>query len=222
MKLQIDRPLDVFQATFLGRDPPKAVWYPYDPRFPSPDRCSCAVLAVANSSLQALFDIVILAFPVWFFRKLMLTRRIKLGLMFIYALAFFSLVATLIRLAQSVQYLLIDDFLEQRETLMIFSVWTVVETNTALICANLPALSAFFKWAYRKQTSRGKQSYPSGSEAPLARKAWWGVSRQPEATGPEMTGAWTSYGSGQDPRTFLKSTQFDSGGPSLHLPIQNP
>lgn len=209
-------------ATFLGRDPPKAVWYPYDPRFPSPDRCSCAVLAVANSSLQALFDIVILAFPVWFFRKLMLTRRIKLGLMFIYALAFFSLVATLIRLAQSVQYLLIDDFLEQRETLMIFSVWTVVETNTALICANLPALSAFFKWAYRKQTSRGKQSYPSGSEAPLARKAWWGVSRQPEATGPEMTGAWTSYGSGQDPRTFLKSTQFDSGGPSLHLPIQNP
>ena len=151
-----------------------------------------------------------------------LTALIAVGLIFIYALAFFSLVATLIRLGQSVEYLLIDDFLEQRETLMIFSVWTVVETNTALICANLPALSAFFKWAYHKQTSRGKQSYPSGSEAPLARKAWWGVSKQPEATGPEMTGQWTSYGSGQDPRTFLKSTQFDSGGPSLHLPLQNP
>ncbi len=76
------------------------------------------------------------------------------GLFVVYFLGLFTLGTTAVRLAQSVRYRQMDSFLEKRENLIVFSVWSVVEANTALICANLPALSSLFKWAFTRSKSR--------------------------------------------------------------------
>ncbi len=76
-----------------------------------------------------------------------------MGLIVVYLLGFFTLATTLLRLGEGVRYYKIEDFVEKRRKCIIFSVWAVIETNTALICANLPALSALCNWAYKTHKS---------------------------------------------------------------------
>ena len=66
-------------------------------------------------------------------------------------LGFFSFATTIVRLVQAVTFRAVTDYVERESKLTIFSIWSAVETNTALICANLPALSALLKRAYKKR-----------------------------------------------------------------------
>lgn len=66
-------------------------------------------------------------------------------------LGFFSFGTTIVRLVQAVQFRAVTDYVQRESKLTIFSIWSAVETNTALICANLPALSAMLKRAYKKR-----------------------------------------------------------------------
>lgn len=68
-------------------------------------------------------------------------------------IGFFSFATTLVRLVQAVQFREISDYVQRESKLTIFSIWSAIETNTALICANLPALSALLKRAYKKRAA---------------------------------------------------------------------
>lgn len=150
-------------ASCLSIEPPAAIWYPYDPKYKSEVVCSCELLAVINSSCQTVFDLTLLALPVFIFCNIKLTRRVKFGILFLYLLATFSLSATLVRLVWSVKYLSMMDFLEKREALVEFSAWTVVEATTALICANLPPSTALLRKAGRALVTSVKESFSSSS-----------------------------------------------------------
>lgn len=41
-------------------------------------------------------------------------------------------------------------FLERRAQIVVFTIWTSLEANTALICANLPALWALLRCAVKE------------------------------------------------------------------------
>lgn len=58
------------KAKLMSKDPPIAVWHPYDPKYDGKVVCSCAKLAIINSSFQAFFDIIILLIPIPIFKIL--------------------------------------------------------------------------------------------------------------------------------------------------------
>ena len=66
-------------------------------------------------------------------------------------LGFFTFGTTVVRLVQAVQFRAVTDYVQRESKLTIFSIWSAIETTTALICANLPALSAMLKRAYKKR-----------------------------------------------------------------------
>lgn len=65
------------KARLMSKDPPIAVWYPYDPKYEGKVVCSCAKLAIINSSFQAFFDIIILLIPIPIFKMLKPSYNLK-------------------------------------------------------------------------------------------------------------------------------------------------
>lgn len=89
------------------------------------------------------------------------------GLIVVYCLGFFTLATTLTRLAEGIRYTLLESLVEKLKDCLAFSIWAIVEANTALICANLPALSALLKWVYRthQENTNTNSTYPTGTYA---------------------------------------------------------
>ena len=91
----------------------------------------------------------------------------QVGLIVVYCLGFFTLATTLTRLGEGIRYTLLDSLVEKLQDCLAFSVWAIVEANTALICANLPALSALLKWVYRthRENTKATSAFQPGTYA---------------------------------------------------------
>ena len=77
----------------------------------------------------------------------------------IYCLSFFSLAATAVRLGSVVRFsekILKLDLVSER---LNYNYWAVLEVSTAIICANLPAVPAF----YRHISGKGTNATATGS-----------------------------------------------------------
>ena len=76
------------------------------------------------------------------------------GLIAVYMLGFFSFSTTVLRLYQAITFREVTDTVQRESKLTIFSIWSAIETNTALICANLPAVSALVKSSHSRRAAR--------------------------------------------------------------------
>ncbi|KAI9668934.1 MAG: hypothetical protein M1829_005246 [Trizodia sp. TS-e1964] len=106
-------------------------------------------LTLANGIFQILSDVVLLLLPIPILSSLQCSRRVKTGLFFVFSLGTFATAASAMRLYRSI-YLQKASIIEAAYAGPILQLWTDFETNTALICANLPALSTLFQYV-RKQ-----------------------------------------------------------------------
>lgn len=98
------------------------------------------------------------------------------------------------------------DFVLQHEKLIEFSAWTVVETYTALICANLPPMTTLLRRTINKITSSAGLSSGSGSG--------------PINTGEKRSGSGSGSGSSSsDHKTkkYIKFLRHKRSGSEAHL-----
>ncbi|KAI9674012.1 MAG: hypothetical protein M1829_003855 [Trizodia sp. TS-e1964] len=106
-------------------------------------------LTVASGSFQVSTDALLLLLPIPILRSLHCSRRTKVGLFLLFSLGTFAMVASAMRLYQAIlvqRATGIDGLLAYPP----FQLWTDLETNTAIVCANVPALSSLFQ-RLRKQ-----------------------------------------------------------------------
>jgi hypothetical protein len=112
-------------------------------------RYTPTILQISHGSFQTLFDLIILAIPPPFLYKMKLGWNKKIGLIVIYCLSFVSLAATIVRLAESIDFHISqgssDDLLHTFVSRIDYVTWTMIEVTTAIICANLPALYALVR-----------------------------------------------------------------------------
>ena len=124
--------------------------------------------------------------------------NLPVGLIVIYCLGFFTLATTLTRLGEGIRYTLLDNLVEKLQNCLAFSVWAIVEANTALICANLPALSALLKWIYnsRQENTKANSAYPEDTYASHKSSAYCTmheVSNKPDHNGILCTKEFTAH-----------------------------
>ncbi len=118
--------------------------------------CTCKVLSVVQSAVQAAVDIALLVIPLPILLSVKISGQKKIGLLIVYAVGFISFGATITRLVQAVNLFIngaSDVFLEARALFVMFSVWNALEVNTAIICANLPAFVPLIRNRSLKPTS---------------------------------------------------------------------
>ncbi|KAI9785078.1 MAG: hypothetical protein M1816_000548, partial [Peltula sp. TS41687] len=119
-------------------------------------------LQTSNSAFQATVDLIILLLPIPILAKLQTNRPTKFALAFIFSLGIFSLSTTLVRLSRSIKFQHLTTFLDGVAMQPELTYWTDIEVNTALIVANLPALSALFRGLRKRKPASSEP--PSGYE----------------------------------------------------------
>ena len=85
------------------------------------------------------------------------------GICFIYVLGLLSFSMTVVRLHLALDRDASATFVQLREKFTTFSFWTIIETTTALICANLPPMTTMLRRVYSKLVSTVGLSGISGS-----------------------------------------------------------
>jgi hypothetical protein len=124
-------------------------------------------IQLGNSVLQFVYDLIILAIPIPFLLRLKVMRNKKsiapIGLIVIYVLSLISIVLSLIRMLQCIDFERADDddvtitdpfYVFRARVFYLF--WTVIEVTTVIIIANLPALYALWK-----RQAQGEKREPS-------------------------------------------------------------
>ena len=81
------------------------------------------------------------------------------GLIFIYILCCFSLIATIVRLVKVTQFSLFDERVEGITNRVEYLYWAVIEIATAITCANIPAMPSFLRYLWRRV--KGRSSLPA-------------------------------------------------------------
>ncbi|KAH6686655.1 integral membrane protein [Plectosphaerella plurivora] len=112
-----------------------------------------------TSAVNIVTDIFILALPVKTLIGINRPLREKVALLCIFLVGTFAAITSVIRLHTIYDYTLADD--PFRHSILV-NLWSVIEINTGIICASVPALKALFTpRVIREATSRYKKS--SGS-----------------------------------------------------------
>ena len=100
---------------------------------------------------------------------------LAVALAFIFSLGIFSFATTIVRLSRSIKFQKLSTFLDGVAMQPELTYWTDIEVNTAIMVANLPALSALFRgWGRRKPTSEPPSGYEKGQHG----SSGYGRSRQ--------------------------------------------
>ncbi|KAI9827953.1 MAG: hypothetical protein M1826_006149 [Phylliscum demangeonii] len=171
----------------------------------------------SNSIFQSIIDVVILLLPIPILVKLQTNRRTKLGLAFVFSLGIFSLVTTIIRLRTSIRFSRLKTLVEGIAMEPELSYWSDVELNTAIICANCPAISALFRGFSKSRSTRASGSGGKRSNDYEKRKYPSSPSTVGSQTGFAGRGfvshhASTASSGGGDGKTFLHDPSVVHGG----------
>ena len=67
----------IAKTTIFGRNPVKAVWYPFEPQYDNSRVCTCKLLSVIYSSFHAFIDFLILVIPIPILWGLKINKRTK-------------------------------------------------------------------------------------------------------------------------------------------------
>ncbi|KAL4911449.1 hypothetical protein BDW74DRAFT_142929 [Aspergillus multicolor] len=98
-----------------------------------------AVMAI-HSILNIVFDVLIITLPMPTLLKLNMSRRKKLGVIFMFAV---GLVVTFISIFRCVSLIQFDIFDNPTKNIVNISIWSVVEVDLSIICACMPGIRAF-------------------------------------------------------------------------------
>ncbi|KAK6855205.1 hypothetical protein PG995_008737 [Apiospora arundinis] len=155
----------VILVTILQCIPIQAFWQRYDPFNPiSPDEFFCGVqlnpFFNGNSIPNIITDGLIVLLPLPYVWQLQLRRPQRIAVAGIFALGAFVTTVSIIRLRliTAVDLLSADITWNFNDTI----IWTNIETNTAIICACLPALKPLLNLAL-KGTLKSSSNDPSKS-----------------------------------------------------------
>ncbi|KAI9779994.1 MAG: hypothetical protein M1816_003276 [Peltula sp. TS41687] len=129
----------------------------------------------ANSGFQSAIDVILLLYPIPILIKLKANHQTKVGLAIIFSLGIFSLSATLIRLSRSIKFSRLNNYVLTVPMQPELALWTLMEVNTAIICANLPAISALFR-GFNRTRSTGASGSEGAKLSDLSEKLNWGAS----------------------------------------------
>jgi hypothetical protein len=175
----------------------------------------------ANSIFQSVIDVILLLYPIPILIRLNTNRRTKIGLAFIFSLGIFSLVATLVRLSRAITFSRIHNYIFHAAMEPELTLWTLTEVNTAIICANLPAISALFRGFGRSNSTNPsgppgekaseqseKRALADGSSGSSSSNSQVGFSARMGGTHPSATISATVVGGGdksslKDPSIFI-------------------
>ena len=75
------------------------------------------------------------------------------GLVIIYLLSFFNLAVTIVRLDVVIRFAKLTNIFEAAAKRIEYAYWGVIEVMTVIMCANLPAMSAFLRFVGHDQKS---------------------------------------------------------------------
>ncbi|KAK1990362.1 CFEM domain-containing protein [Colletotrichum falcatum] len=140
-----------------GRDPPKD------------GKCiDTNAFYISTAALTILTDIMFLALPFWIFLGLKMPGRVKIALLFVFALGAVVTVVSILRLLWLIE---ISYHLNTQDpTYDIRFTYSAVETNLAIITASAPALRGLFRrwfpnfFASLKSSSKGVYGYGRSAE----------------------------------------------------------
>jgi hypothetical protein len=122
----------------------------------------CAlILSTVTSGLNICTDIWILALPVKTLIHINRPKHEKIALMAIFGVGMFATITSIIRLHTIYTYTLAKDPFQES---ILVNLWSVIETNTAIVCASVPALKPLFTPAQLRAARENASG--SGSSAP--------------------------------------------------------
>ncbi|KAK7976654.1 hypothetical protein PG989_015117 [Apiospora arundinis] len=215
----------VILVTILQCIPIQAFWQRYDPFNPmSPDEFFCGVqlnpFFNGNSIPNIITDGLIVLLPLPYVWQLQLRRPQRIAVAGIFALGAFVTTVSIIRLRliTAVDLLSADITWNFNDTI----IWTNIETNTAIICACLPALKPLLNLALKgtlksssndpsKSAGYGHSNHKSGSKSHTT--ATTGTFSSARATRAPKIGVHISKGSlvsDDDDRPFARLDESDS------------
>ncbi|KAI8293070.1 hypothetical protein K4K56_005308 [Colletotrichum sp. SAR 10_98] len=106
-------------------------------------RClNYAALGYGGAAVSIFEDLILFIMPIPELMKLQLCRKKKLALVFMFGVASFACIASMIRLKYMVSYANTYDATWDNVDIVL---WSSIELNAAIICGSLPALRPLFK-----------------------------------------------------------------------------
>lgn len=101
-----------------------------------------AALGYGGAAVSIFEDLILFIIPIPELMKLQLCRKKKLALVFMFSVASFACIASMIRLKYMVSYANTYDATWDNVDIVL---WSSIELNAAIICGSLPALRPLFK-----------------------------------------------------------------------------
>ncbi|KAI9831612.1 MAG: hypothetical protein M1826_003221 [Phylliscum demangeonii] len=127
-------------------------------------------LDIVNSSFQAVLDVILLVLPIFLVIRLNTNRKAKIALVILFSFSILSVAATIVRLSKAVQFSNTNNTIQSILRQPGYGVWTAVELNVAIVCANMPGIWTLVKWLMQgrsldKRASAYEKYQHSGSPA---------------------------------------------------------
>ncbi|ORY60281.1 uncharacterized protein BCR38DRAFT_460182 [Pseudomassariella vexata] len=111
------------------------------PRLVSGTCINSTAFFYAISSLNISTDIWILGLPIPTLRAIHICRREKYGLYCVFGIGIFATALSIVRLQSIYTYTLSIDPIHDG---ILINLWSIIEINSAIVCANIPALKILF------------------------------------------------------------------------------
>ena len=159
--------------------------------------------------------------------------KISAGLVIIYLLSFFNLAVTIVRLDAVIEFANIANLFEAAAERVQYAYWGVIEVMTAIMCANLPAMSAFLRFVGHDQksspsASTSHQFLSSSPSFPNILRLWFNKSMRSirmatsSGSGRDVSSdshteerSTTDFHEKKDPSDFTEVTYMSSSSPPL-------
>nr|XP_036589603.1 uncharacterized protein CTRU02_00357 [Colletotrichum truncatum]KAF6801608.1 integral membrane protein [Colletotrichum truncatum] len=101
-----------------------------------------SAIGYAGAACSILEDVVLFVIPIPELLKLQLSRKKKIALVFMFSVASFACIASMIRLKYMVSYANTYDATWDNVEIVL---WSSIELNSAIVCGSLPALLPLFR-----------------------------------------------------------------------------
>ncbi|KXT11774.1 hypothetical protein AC579_1648 [Pseudocercospora musae] len=146
----------------------------------------------SHSAFNTFMDIVVFVLPIPLIRTLQMAKRTQKGLITLFLLGFFTIIASVVRMAllNSSAESIADPTWGSMPAL----IWTEIESNTSMICCCIPALRKLAARVWRKATGKTSSSTPDKSSTarpPMDRRATMGQSWRHNNPNPKGFGNFT-------------------------------
>ncbi|KAI0128368.1 hypothetical protein BJ170DRAFT_324852 [Xylariales sp. AK1849] len=133
-------------------------------------KCLNVYVSIGTGAILGIIgDFVLIAMPIPMLRKLKISRRKKVGVALMFAIASLGTVASIVRLKQLIGLSKSYDASYQHVDVI---VWSLIELICVVVCGSLPALRPYLNYLFpRLGVTRQKSNGPNGSKGSSSKQS---------------------------------------------------